>query len=237
MAFFKVCVTLAVVGLACASPAKHSLFSNMDETRSLCAEDDPIACLKLKAITFLDTILSKDNFQMENVEVNKNSYRSNEITSRGDASIEDHVEEYIKGHDATFKLPVVGAVTVEARNLDNDEINFKVNYNNGVQEARKSKLKKIFIPILVFVLLKAMTLVPLALGVLGLKAWNALQLSFLSFVVSVGLAIFQLCKKIAADSAHPQISAHGPWEAQAYASQYRSLDGAQDMAYSAYAPQ
>ncbi len=62
--------------------------------------------------------------------------------------------------------------------------------------ARKSKLKKIVIPIMVFVLLKAMTLIPLALGVLGLKAWNALQLSFFSFVISTAMAIFQLCKKV-----------------------------------------
>lgn len=111
--------------------------------------------------------------------------------------------------------------------------------------ARKSKLKKIFIPILVFILLKAMTLIPLALGILGLKAWNALQLSFFSFVVSIALAVFQLCKKIAADNTAPQIAAHGPWESAAY-NQYaaaRSLDvqtpqeDAVQMAYAAYAPQ
>lgn len=89
-----------------------------------------------------------------------------------------------------------------------------------------------------------MTLIPLALGILGLKAWNALQLSFFSFVVSIALAVFQLCKKIAADSPAPQISAHGPWEAAAY-NHYaaRSFDtqipeeDALKMAYSAYAPQ
>lgn len=94
---------------------------------------------------------------------------------------------------------------------------------------------------MVFILLKAITLIPLALGVLGLKAWNALQLSFFSFVISVALAIFQLCKKIAHDNAHPTISAHG-WDA--YSNHYaaRSFDAsqpqqqpeAQQMAYSAY---
>lgn len=100
---------------------------------------------------------------------------------------------------------------------------------------KKSKIKKIFIPILVFILLKAITIVPLALGVLGIKAWNALQLSFFSFVISVSLAIFQLCKKLAADHGHPQIVAHNGWD-----SHYRrSLDvgqeeDAQEMAYKAY---
>lgn len=116
----------------------------------------------------------------------------------------------------------------------------KVSYNFLIKfllirdfSGRKSKLKKIIVPILVFVLLKAITLVPLALGILGLKAWNSLQLSFLSFVVSVGLAIFQLCKKIASEHAPPQISAHPPWEAAHYAA--RSMDNdAQKLAYSAH---
>lgn len=87
-------------------------------------------------------------------------------------------------------------VTVSARNLDNDEIDFKVKFNNGPIESRKSKLKKVAVPILTFVLLKVITLVPLGLGILGIKAFNALQLSFFSFVISVGLAVFQLCRKV-----------------------------------------
>lgn len=93
---------------------------------------------------------------------------------------------------------------------------------------KKSKIKKILIPILVFILLKAMTLVPLALGVLGIKAWNALQLSFFSFVVSLALAVFQLCKKLA-DQA--PVIAHSGWEPH----QQRSFENfAQDIAYNAY---
>lgn len=165
-----------------------------------------------------------------------------EATGRSDASFLDTVQSYLVSHDVTFKLPLDSAVKVSARNIEDDQLTFDVKFGQGraVEEARKSKLKKVIIPILVFVLLKAMTLIPLAIGVLGLKAWNALQLSFFSFVVSVGLAIFQLCKKIAADSHAAPISAHGPWEYQA--AQYRSfqddaapVQSAQDLAYSGYA--
>lgn len=73
-----------------------------------------------------------------------------------------------------------------------------------------------------------MTLVPLALGVLGIKALNALQLSFLSFIVSLGLAIFQLCKKL---SDQAPVIAHSAWDPH----QQRSLgDYAQELAYNAY---
>jgi hypothetical protein len=95
---------------------------------------------------------------------------------------------------------------------------------------------------LVFVLLKAMTLIPLAIGVLGLKAWNALQLSFFSFVISVALAIFQLCKKIAADASQTQ-AFHAPYDPHYSAHYARGFANgvaaanehdAQDLAYSAY---
>lgn len=151
------------------------------------------------------------------------------------------MQNYLVSHDVTFKLPLASSVKVSSRNLDNDELSFHVQFGEGraVEEARKSKLKKVIIPILVFVLLKAMTLIPLAIGVIGLKAWNALQLSFFGFVVSVGLAIFQLCKKIAADSHGATLTAHGPWD---YQTQYRSLQDrdsseqdAHNLAYSAYA--
>lgn len=178
----------------------------------------------------------------ETVEVTRNSYPVEEVSARGEASFLDNVQTYINSHDVTFKLPLESSVKVSTRNIDDDQLSFDVKFGQGraIEEARKSKLKKVVIPILVFVLLKAMTLIPLAIGVLGLKAWNALQLSFFSFIVSVGMAIFQLCKKIAADGHGAPLAAHGPWEYQA---QYRSLQDdqqpssqyAQNLAYSAHA--
>uniref|UniRef100_A0A161MQD1 Osiris 19 n=1 Tax=Triatoma infestans TaxID=30076 RepID=A0A161MQD1_TRIIF len=103
---------------------------------------------------------------------------------------------------------------------------------------RKSKLRKLLIPLMVFVLLKAMTLIPLALGVLGLKAWNALQLSFFSFVTSLALAIFNLVKKMASDSAVPV--AHTFAEPYHYAARnlvLPSSEDAQELAFSAYQQQ
>ncbi|OAD62718.1 hypothetical protein WN48_06917 [Eufriesea mexicana] len=178
----------------------------------------------------------------ETVEVTRNSYPVEEVSGRSEGSFLENVQTYLSSHDVTFKLPMESSVKVSARNIDDDQLTFDVKFGQGraVEEARKSKLKKVVIPILVFVLLKAMTLIPLAIGVLGLKAWNALQLSFFSFIVAVGMAIFQLCKKIAADSHGASLSAHGPWEYQA---QYRSFQDdaqpssvfAQNLAYSAHA--
>ncbi|KAK9692582.1 Protein of unknown function (DUF1676) [Popillia japonica] len=246
MALIKICAAVAVMSMVSSTPSptyfwKGTAFdSTVEEMRSMCNNNDAIACLKFKTISFLDNIFQKDSFKLsDNVEINRNSYRSNEITSRSDVNLEDKIDEYVKSHDFNFKLPFGSSVTLDAKNLDLDQLNLKLSFSDSTQssvtldaknldldqlnlklsfsdstqpEARKSKLKKIFVPILIFILLKAMTLIPLALGVLGLKAWNALQLSFFSFVVSVGLAIFQLCKKLAVDNAAPQVSAHGAWD-------------------------
>ncbi|XP_026322994.1 uncharacterized protein LOC113232468 isoform X2 [Hyposmocoma kahamanoa] len=243
-------LALALFGSAVAQPTKNAFWKGtpmdgmVEEMRSGCAEgSDPTACIKYKVMSLLDSIFKKDTFQIsETVEVTTNG-AGNEVTGRSQGDFFDSVENFIQSHDVTFQLPLVDSkITVSPRNLDNDELSLNIKFNKdgarSVGEARKAKLKKIIVPILVFVLLKAMTLIPLAIGVLGLKAWNALQLSFFSFVVSVALAIFQLCKKIAADNTHPQIAAHGPWDA-AYAATRRRRDAepqdtAQELAYNAY---
>uniref|UniRef100_A0A182QM80 Uncharacterized protein n=1 Tax=Anopheles farauti TaxID=69004 RepID=A0A182QM80_9DIPT len=247
MAFRYVLIVASVVlasGLATASPANKPAFwkgtpmdGMVEEMRSLCStENDSVACTKFKIMNFLDTVFKKDNFQVsDDVEVRSNGALVSE--GRSPSGLVEQIENYVRSHDVTFKMPIAGArVTVSPRNLEQDELSVTFNFpsSNGGRgiEARKSKLKKIVIPIMVFILLKAITLIPMALGVLGLKAWNSLQLSFFSFVVSVGLAIFQLCKKLAADSHHPHIAAHGPWDAGRSFVQ-PTVDG-QDIAYSAH---
>ncbi|CAG9569215.1 unnamed protein product [Danaus chrysippus] len=248
MAFKVVCLVIALFGSAMAQPPKSglkgsSLDGMVEEMRSGCAEgSDPTACIKYKVMSLLDSIFKKDSFQISDaVEVTKNGAEA--ATGRSSGDFMDTIESYIQTHDVTFQLPIVDTkVTVSPRNLDNDELSLNIKFAKegarAVGEARKAKLKKIIVPILVFVLLKAMTLIPLAIGVLGLKAWNALQLSFFSFVVSVALAIFQLCKKIAADNTHPQIAAHGPWDAAYAATRHRRetepQELAQELAYNAY---
>lgn len=117
--------------------------------------------------------------------------------ARSTSDILDALTNYVQRNEVSLDLPVADTkVTISSRNLQNDEVDFKVKFNSSPVESRKSKLKKVAIPILTFILLKVITLVPLGLGILGIKAFNALQLSFFSFVISVGLAVFQLCRKV-----------------------------------------
>ncbi|CAG9760738.1 unnamed protein product [Ceutorhynchus assimilis] len=112
-------------------------------------------------------------------------------------SFEDGVNEFLKSNDLLMEVPFGQTVTFSGRNLDNGEVDFKLRLGSGnaVEGRKKSKVKKVLAPILIILLLKAITLIPLALGILGIKTWNALQLSFFSFVTSVVLAVWKICSK------------------------------------------
>nr|CAH7742904.1 unnamed protein product [Callosobruchus chinensis] len=240
-------VFLTVAALAAASEVKPAFWkgtpldAHVEKMRSSCEASDTIACFQFKAFSFLDSVLKGGYFQFSDIEVSRNNHQLSETTARSEDSIEAGVEDFLKTHDVTFKVPQLGDVKVDSRSLDNEEINLKLNFGDDDEfegrrkkfKIKKHKVKKILIPIVVFLLLKAMTLVPLAIGILGLKAWNGLQLAFFSFVISAGLAIFQLFQKLAADGAHAHISTAG-WEPSAHIIAKRSADAAQMLAYGAY---
>ncbi|XP_039493275.1 uncharacterized protein LOC120452885 isoform X2 [Drosophila santomea] len=252
---------LVIVGVAAlvaagqaAGGSNEQLQRLIAEERSKCASgQDSMACIKERAMRFVDNVMSKDSFQVSNLEVRSNGEKTKPINEARASSADgflDAIENYIRGHDVSMDLPLADAkVTVSARNLVNNQLslNLQLNGDEGDEgtdiEARgkKHRLRKLAMPILVLILLKAITVIPMAIGILKIKAFNALALGFFSFIVSVGLAIFQLCKKIAHDHHHTaHITAHGPWDGRTFGSvpvpvveQPQKL--AQTMAYQAYA--
>lgn len=70
MRYFGLLVVFVFVATAQGSPAKQQqwedLFpqANMAEMRSMCDGDDAVACLKLKAISFLNNIFQLDNYKV-----------------------------------------------------------------------------------------------------------------------------------------------------------------------------
>lgn len=83
MAFLRVCAFLAIATVTLASPTSKPAFwkgtaldNQVEEMRSLCANEDPIACLKYKAISFLDTIFQKDSFQVSHLPLSNESIKN-----------------------------------------------------------------------------------------------------------------------------------------------------------------
>lgn len=75
-----------------------------------------------------------------------------------------------------------------------------------------------------------MTLIPLALGVLGIKTWNALQLGMVAFISAIAMAVWKICSKLNHEPPH---IIHNGWD---HLHHDRSDVGAQQLAYAAYAP-
>ncbi|XP_057652282.1 uncharacterized protein LOC130891503 [Diorhabda carinulata] len=230
MTGFKVCFVLVLVSSTWASPIAS-------KEKASDFEDDPIGYVQDSIADFFDNIFSQDNVQVgEDVEISPNGAEVDDLESRN-LGYEGKLEKYIKTHDVTFKLPLLGTVRLNTKNLDNEEMGLSIKYGtNAVEEGRKSKVKKILTPILTIFLLKGMTLIPFILGTMVYKAWNALTLSIISFVVSSALAIFQLCRKIAENNAQAHLAAHAAWDEHAlkHARNFEANPEAQELAYSAY---
>nr|XP_036674827.1 uncharacterized protein LOC108018335 isoform X1 [Drosophila suzukii] len=261
---------LVIVGVAALVAAGQAAGGSTDQLQRLIAEEqskcasgqDSMACIKERAMRFVDNVMSKDSYQISNLEVRSNGQKTTPVSEARASSADgfmDAVENYILGHDVSMDLPLADAkVTVSARNLVNDQLSLNLQLNgdegdegtdveargkkgNIFKKGKKHRLRKLAMPILVLILLKAITVIPMAIGILKIKAFNALALGFFSFIVSVGLAIFQLCKKIAHDHHHTaHITAHGPWDGRTFGSvpvpvveQPQKL--AQPLAYQAYA--
>ncbi|XP_014250016.1 uncharacterized protein LOC106666965 [Cimex lectularius] len=215
-------VAVLIIGSTLAASVEH---------RNKCKDGkDALGCLAYKALELVEQAITKDTVEvMEGVKLVK----IKESRKGGQKSLAEGVEDLMDTHD--LEIDVAGRkLTVSPS--ESGKISLTVDSGDIVEgKGRKSKLRKMLVPLVVFVLLKAMTLIPLALGVLGLKAWNALQLSFFSFVTSLALAIFNLCKKVASDGTVPV--AHAFAEPYHYAARnliVPEVDDAQELAYRGY---
>ncbi|BES96449.1 Osiris 19 [Nesidiocoris tenuis] len=222
---------LTVIALALAGVARGA------SVEDKCKEgEDPLGCLKYKALRLMDDAVRQESIHvMDGVKLVK----TKEGASRTERSFNEGLEDILETHEIQMELAGT-KVTVSPDQQNDGKINVSIDTSSSAVEGKgkKSKLRKLLVPLMVFVLLKAMTLIPLALGVLGLKAWNALQLSFFSFVTSLALAIFNLCKKIASDQSVPV--AHAIADPYHYAARNLILpqaEDAQELAYSAYEQQ
>ncbi|KAH8359197.1 hypothetical protein KR093_005120 [Drosophila rubida] len=253
---------LAMAHGAATAQQQQQLHRLIAEEQTKCASgQDSMACIKERAMRFVDNVMSKDSYTLSNMEVHSNGQQVAAVSEARASSADgflEAIENYIKGHDVSVNLPMADAkITVSARNLDNDEMSLNLQLNgeqddgaeteargkkgNIFKKGKKKSLRKLAMPILVLILLKSITVIPMAIGILKIKAFNALALGFFSFLVSVGLAIFQLCKKIAHDHHHTaHITAHGPWDGRSFGAVpvpvvEQPQQMAQNLAYQAYA--
>lgn len=88
----------------------------------------------------------------ENVEISRNSYSGNEVDGRSDGSFLDTVEDYLKGHDFSFKVPFVESqVKISPRNIDKDELDISVKFDEEPSEAKSSGVSRNYLIVFFYI--------------------------------------------------------------------------------------
>uniref|UniRef100_A0A0K8WGQ7 Uncharacterized protein n=1 Tax=Bactrocera latifrons TaxID=174628 RepID=A0A0K8WGQ7_BACLA len=153
MASMRYFVLVALLGFAAVANAANAIRpTNMqgmiDEENAKCESGaDSMACIKVRAMRFIDAVINKDNYKFGDVEVRSNGYQpaatdANSARSNDEErDIVDAVGDYLQGHDVTMDLPLGDAkITVSSRNLANDELSLNVKLaGDGVVEGKGKK--------------------------------------------------------------------------------------------------
>jgi len=191
-------------------------------------------CLKTNVLTYFNTILG----------VEDRSARSMESV---DEQIFDRVAKYLKTNELHFELPETFFRKSEITFRADRGFDVKVS-EEAATEARKHKdddlKKKLLLPALLLLKLKLKAILPLFVGIIGIKAVKALIISKLALTLVVGFIAYNLLKKPAAPAAGTETSTSAPssydpnnWDASATSGgPYARIwdPSAQNLAYSAY---
>ncbi|XP_050437151.1 uncharacterized protein LOC126843583 [Adelges cooleyi] len=243
------CLLLAAAQAAYGHPAAdEGAAPAADETAGLekvykvlqeCSEKNMAVCLKMRALQYVDRALRRsDNIDVldgitlvksESVESSRGlNGRSLSESELDDNSASDEVEK-----DAQVENLLLDRV---ARFLESHTLQLKVpessisGMRRSLEEARgkKKKQQKMLLPLLMMLKMKAIALVPLAIGALALLAFKALVVGKIALVLAVIIGI----QKLLASKHHPSVEVVShPHYTEEHGHHYgRSMD-AQDMAY------
>ncbi|XP_058060074.1 uncharacterized protein LOC131210800 [Anopheles bellator] len=232
-------VLFAILAVAAAAPppseADGILTTALKFVRD-CGEKSIVLCAKERALNLdwnqnfqiVDGITVK---QSENAEAVPKGRSLNEVSLPADpeareAEIDgllvDRAARFLETHTLEFKVPKDSIEDMQ-RSLDE-------------ARGKKKKVKKLLLPLLLLLKLKAAALLPLALGALALIAFKALIVGKIALILSAIIALKKLFDKKGDQSyevvAHPHYSHSTSYDDHhGYA---RSLD-AQNLAYAAHA--
>lgn len=146
-----------------------------------CLSGDTMSCLKGKVLTYLDTVLGLREEQGR-------SFSEQNV----DKVIFDRVGRVLATNELRFQLPeTFFGKTVVSYNSVNG-----LDFALPQEEARGDLLKKkLLLPVLLLLKLKLKALMPIFVGLIGLKAMKALILSKLAITLVIGFIVAQLVKK------------------------------------------
>ncbi|XP_053669984.1 uncharacterized protein LOC128720345 [Anopheles nili] len=234
--FYVLFAVLAVAVAAPSSEADGLLTSALKFVRD-CGEKSIVLCAKERALRLADNaegdFVITDGIKFVQTEKDSAKGRSlNDISlpaepeareSEIDGLLVERAARFLGTHTLQFQVPKESIEDMQ-RSLDE-------------ARGKKKKVKKLLLPLLLLLKLKAAALLPLALGALALIAFKALIVGKIALILSAIIALKKLFDKKGEQSyevvAHPHYSHSSSYDDHHGYS--RSLDAAQNLAYSAHA--
>ncbi|EEB18003.1 conserved hypothetical protein [Pediculus humanus corporis] len=243
-----------------------------------CVQYGSLSCVKPKFLKFLRESLKNDRIPLtDNLSIEKNggkfSYESKEDNDNDDMMKKERlrllmfekIDNYLNNHELKIKLPkelVTGEIFpfVPKYFFDNNvpkeiivPLSSETKKTLEEKEEGRGLMKKVIIPFLLGLKVKASVFVPLAIALIAMKTWKALTLGLLSAVLSAAMVIFKFAKPKVVNyevyhypthHSPPQVVEHHPPPHHPYvehhgygrSSSSSSLSSSygQDLAYNAY---
>ncbi|KAK6621953.1 hypothetical protein RUM44_001760 [Polyplax serrata] len=211
-----------------------------------CGDKDVSLCLKMRALTFVDRALRKNEISItDGVRLVRSEQAQESMRSLGARALSENELDNTLSKNEEEKDSQVESLLVDriARFFQTHILQFQVP-DSSINEVRKSldeargkkKKLKMLLPLLLLLKLKAAAIIPIALGGLALLALKALLVSKLALVLAAVLALQKLFNKnqhssyeVVAHPVHHEEHDHGHYG--------RSMQDAQDLAYGAQKPQ
>ncbi|XP_050533834.1 uncharacterized protein LOC126901440 [Daktulosphaira vitifoliae] len=207
---------------------------------------DPVACLKIKAIAALDRVSRTDNIPlMDSLSLIRRE--DSHLDRSGKAITENDLEAVVKqteDHEAKHEklnqmfydsvAQVINSYVVKIGfpNLTSEQL------RSSIEEGR-GKMKKTMGMMMTGIAMKAMMVIPLALGLLFLMAGKAMIISKIALILSLIITLKKLLSKSSEHVVHDAHSTAG-WATGGSAGGYgsgwdkRSSSIANQMAYNSY---
>lgn len=246
--FVVSCVFASVFGFPTSDQIEDSALSKVYRVIQDCSNKDLTMCLKMRALTYVDKALRRsedinivDGVTLVKADSSTEAYRglnaralsqdeldaslpknADEKNTQIENMLFDRVARFLETHTLMLKVPE-SSISEMKRSLEE------------ARDKKKKAAKKILPALAMMLIFKVIASIPFILGTLALLAFKALLIGKIALVLSAIIGLKKLLDSKHHHQtyevvAHPHHSEeHGHYAA-------RSLNDAQEMAYSAYVP-
>ncbi|KAK5644794.1 hypothetical protein RI129_006094 [Pyrocoelia pectoralis] len=148
---------------------------------------DSIQCAEENLVKVVNEFDNQHSIQLLGDYVTLEKTKQDDSAARSEEGIFDRIIRYMGQHEIKIKL-----------SSDEDA-------RSAVEESRRRKLRKLFLPLLLLLKLKALIIIPAVLFVIALVAFKGMGAGFMALLISGAIALKQLLERHSSSSVSYEI--------------------------------